>query len=97
MKEIDIEDECAATAAAHGWESYKLDKIPGKRGKTDRIFAHPKLPAFYVEFKRPKRSVTSPQQKREHRRLRERGFDVYVLDSFEEFDKVLRFRMGVAP
>ena len=43
---------------------------------------------IFIEFKRPGEKATAAQKK-EHRKLRARGFEVYVIDNVEDAKRVL--------
>lgn len=63
---------------------------PGTSGMPDRIVLLPNGRAFFVELKAPGKKPR-PLQERVHEKLRELGFDVYVIDSFEKINEVLKW------
>ena len=66
----------------------------GRRGAPDRLIWWPGPLLAFVELKAPGKKPT-PQQEREHERLRADGFTVLVVDSLEGAEKaVLAVRGG---
>lgn len=63
---------------------------PNYASSPDRVFYPGHGLAFFIEFKRKGR-VATPKQEREHARLRNRGFDVYVVDNVEDGMRVIDF------
>ena len=55
---------------------------PARAAVPDRMFVTPKGTVFFVEFKREGQKPT-PQQTREHDRLRGHGVAVFVVDSVD--------------
>lgn len=84
--EKDVEQRCTKWAVARGWWSRKF-KSPGKRSVPDRLFAK-KFPGtsrkLAVEFKKLGKKST-PKQLDEQRWMREAGWEVYEIDSYESF------------
>jgi len=70
-----------------GGLSYKFSS-PGEIGVPDRIVML-KGKIIYVETKTLTGRI-SPMQKYQHQRIRDQGFDVYVLRSFAEIDDLLK-------
>jgi hypothetical protein len=62
------------------------------RSAPDRLFLIPGKGLFFVEFKRPGEKPRA-DQKREHVRLRNKGYDVYVIDTFEDFKMALQWEI----
>ena len=78
-RESDIEKHSVAAVKEDRGEVRKVKWI-GRAGAPDRIiFIDNKI--IFVELKAPGRKPT-PAQKREHERLRNKGADVRVIDSF---------------
>lgn len=76
-----------------GWTQRKLS-YEGRRGAPDRLILGPGVHAL-VEVKAPGRRP-APAQALELARLREAGFDVYVVDSEQAVEEMLLelFRMS---
>ena len=86
MREVQVEKPCCLWAEKHGWLQRKLAWI-GRVGAPDRFFAKDGR-IVLVEFKAPG-NVARPEQEREHRRLRDAGIEVYVIDNRDEFERVM--------
>lgn len=84
--EKDVETRCKKWATARGWWSRKF-KSPGKRSVPDQLFAK-KFPGtsrkLAVEFKKLGKKST-PKQLDEQKWMREAGWEVYEIDSYEKF------------
>ncbi len=104
MKERDIEAYLVACVKECGGEARKVQWV-GRQGAPDRVVMLPPrgrfgrystLSAIWVELKAPGKKATFPSnaheraQEREHKRMREVGQVVLVIDSKEDIDKVLR-------
>lgn len=87
MREKDIESWAVRLAQKNGWWVRKF-KSPGKRSAPDRIFAIDGY-VFFVEFKATGETATD-LQKHEHEEIRDAGINVYVCDSREQFESILR-------
>lgn len=81
MRESKIERCLREAAAAQGWAAYKFNSA-GHPGVPDRLCLGPGSRMFFVETKAPG-GLPSPEQTREHARLRRRGFRVFVVDSID--------------
>jgi hypothetical protein len=92
MLEKEVEQYLRECCAQRGWGRYKFTS-PARRNVPDDILVvpcdRPGGLTIYVECKRPGGKPTAGQQ-REHARLRELGAVVYVVDSFEAIDAMLR-------
>ena len=77
--ERDIERAVCAYARGLGFLAYKFVS-PAHRSVPDRLMIAPGGAVFFIEFKRPKGKPT-PDQDREHARIRGYGLDVFVIDS----------------
>jgi len=76
-RESHIERSVCDYAAGFGWLVYKLSGgVP--RGRPDRMLMR-RGKAVFIEFKAPGEDPTSQQLLR-HKELRDRGFEVYVID-----------------
>lgn len=78
MLEKEIEDRICKYARERGFLAYKFTS-PNRAAVPDRLFVHPEGHVFFIEFKRGGAKAT-PQQEREHTRLRESHVPVYVID-----------------
>ena len=86
MTEKELEQWAYAKAKAAG---ALLLKQTSQTGIPDRILMAPQAFCF-IEFKRPDgKGRLSPSQYVTHKRLREKGFAVYVVDSKEQFMNIL--------
>lgn len=84
--EFSLEDDCVKYAQEKGFLVRKVAYV-GRRRAPDRWFLrHGRW--TIVEFKAEGEDATLAQA-REHRKLREHGQEVYVIDNFEEFVRVL--------
>lgn len=88
-RENKLEDRSVAKVEAAGGVALKL-VILGVRGWPDRTVLLPGGRLFFCEMKRRKVGVVSAQQSKWGRVLRGLGFAVYVVDSDEEFDAILK-------
>ena len=70
-----------------GGEVRKVKWI-GRRGAPDRLVMLPRL-TIWVELKAPGK-VPEPHQAREHKRMRDMGQRVEVIDSMEGVDNLLK-------
>lgn len=103
MRESEVEAHLKHCAERLGGEVRKVKWI-GRRGAPDRLVMLPGQPlfstragyttdrygpprTFYVELKRPGAKAT-PQQLREHERMRKYGLQVFVASTFEEVERL---------
>lgn len=82
-RERKIESESCKIALEYGYHGHKLTG----RNDPDRVFLHPKTPPIFVEFKAHGEEAR-PAQKEMHKRLRDLGFSVYVIDSIADARKL---------
>lgn len=82
MRESYIESKVCEYARKKGWLTRKYTS-PGHAGVPDRIFFNWDGRILFIEFKAPGEKPR-PLQEREHARLRERGFLVFVVDDIDE-------------
>ena len=81
VRESTIEKKVTQYAQAQGWLSFKWVS-PSQRGVPDRLFFR-KGAMLMVEFKAPGRRPTAYQEVI-HRRLKDQGFEVHIIDNVEE-------------
>lgn len=87
MRESDIEIYAVKEVRKLGGVAYKFTS-PGRIGVPDRIMLFPNGIIYFVEFKAPGKKPTEGQL-REHKRIRDLGFYVEVVDSKEDVDHML--------
>lgn len=98
-----VDDYLVAQCEAHGALIRKLAYI-GRRGATDRMVVWPAVqdpvdccaretPVDFVELKAPGKKPDAHQE-REHKRLRDLGCNVFVIDSKEAVDQYVAMRTG---
>lgn len=85
--EKEIEKKGCAYGKATGWDCRKYT-TPAHRSVPDRECLHDFGTIIFIEYKRSG-EVATPAQLKEHRRLRARGFTVYVIDNVEDAKRVL--------
>ncbi len=88
MKESTIESNFVKQVKAMGGMAIKLIS-PNFAGLPDRLVLLPHGRMFFVELKATGQKPR-PLQIAVHRKLRKLGFDVYVIDSIEEVNKLLQ-------
>lgn len=81
MLESYIVDKVKARFKSTGWISRKM-MYQGRRGAPDDWFFGPGARLIIIEFKQHLKKPNI-QQRKEHERLIERGFRVFVVDSVE--------------
>ena len=86
MRESKVEDYLHKRAKELGG-SHRRVKWIGRRRATDDLILLPGR-HLLVECKRPGEPAEEAQL-REHKRLREAGFEVHVVSTFEEIDTIL--------
>ena len=84
--EKDIENYLVREAKKRGALAYKFT-APGRRSVPDRIILA-RGRTIFVEVKRPGGQPT-PLQLQEHDKLRAQGFNVHLVDTRQEVDRVL--------
>ena len=87
MLEYSVEDHLVKRAKEAGGEVRKV-KWLGRVGAPDRLVLLPGR-HFFVELKRPGKKADA-HQAREHKRLRDAGFEVYVIDTIEKVDALFK-------
>ena len=90
MREREVEAYLVREVKKVGGFTRKVQFI-GHRGAPDRLVCipHDRI-HFLVELKRPKGGILESHQVREHKRLQESGFRVYIAYTKEAVDLVLR-------
>ena len=90
MLECELEEYGDAIAFSRGFLVRKLSWV-GRRSAPDKFYAGNGV-IFLVEYKRPgeKETGLSVGQKREIKRLRDVGVQVYVIDTKEEIDAIFK-------
>ncbi len=88
LLEKDIQGPSVAKARRAGWWARKFSAAPGNTSVPDYIFGKGGH-IFFVEFKRPG-GVATEKQLLEHEKMRKAGLIVYVCDSLEFFDTIMR-------
>ena len=86
MRESKVEEYLHDRIKALGGEYRRLSWI-GRRGANDDLVLLPGR-HMLVECKRPKKGAED-HQAREHERLRAAGFEVHVVSTFVEIDRIL--------
>lgn len=84
MREAEIENYLVKKVKALGGEVRKVKWI-GRRGAPDRLVMMPPDHTEWVELKAPG-EIAKPHQLREHKRMRDMGQTVFVIDSMEGVD-----------
>ena len=84
MRESEIEKYLVKKVKALGGEVRKVKWI-GRRGAPDRLVMFPPNHTEWVELKATG-EVPEPHQYREHKRMRNMGQTVYVIDSLKGVD-----------
>lgn len=88
MREREVEAYLKKRVAEHDGEVRKVQWL-GRHGAPDRIVYLPGYLPFWVELKSPGKKP-EPHQEREHKRMREYGERVVVIDSFEGVDALFK-------
>lgn len=96
MLESTLEKKVKKYLTDRGVLVYKLS-FPGMKGAPDRMVILPTGNIVFFELKRPgqKNTGVTPKQKKLHGQWRARGVDIYVIDDFEEFEKIMVNIYGV--
>lgn len=87
MRESVIEEAVVRIAEDNNWLFRKLRWI-GRRGAPDRLFMR-KGVALFVELKADGEEPTI-QQKREHKRMRDHGMRVEIIDRIEQAHRIFK-------
>jgi hypothetical protein len=84
MLESNVKSKTIERAKEHGWRHHNW-VCPGRRGVPDNFFTRYPRQIIFIEFKRDDDDAAPrTQQLREHRKLREQGFEVFVVNYVEE-------------
>lgn len=86
--ESQLEKECRKRALAAGCELLKWVS-PGVKGVPDRILLMPNARIKFIEFKAKGFGRVSVAQARWGTRLQELGFEAWLIDNLEAFEKLL--------
>jgi hypothetical protein len=92
MLEKEIERRVCRYAKSLGFLDYKFSS-PAHAGVPDRMFIAPHRRLFFIEFKAPGKRPTAIQE-REHTKLRNAGFNVWVIDDVASGEAVIRIELG---
>jgi hypothetical protein len=87
VRESVVEKKVCKAARANGWWVLKLNII-GMIGFPDRLLLGPGGRIMFIEFKAPGRKPRASQV-RIINKLRELGFEVYVIDNIEDGEKIV--------
>lgn len=87
MREKEIEQALVKAVRARGGTCPKLTS-PGMDGMPDRLVLLPQGRISFVEVKAPGKKPR-PLQIHRHEELRNLGFQVFVLDKFEQIGEIL--------
>jgi len=87
-KEINYETKFVNLCAKEGWLCEKFI-VPGKRGVPDRLVTAHEGYVCFVELKKPG-FKPDPLQKIDHEKRRALGAHVYLVDSIENAERVVR-------
>lgn len=88
MRESVIEtNNCNYAKGRYGALALKFTS-PQRKNVPDRIFLFPMNIHFFIEYKATGKKA-SEGQKREHKRLRDRGHHVYVVDDIDQGRKII--------
>ena len=85
--EKDIEGAFVRYARRQGCEAIKFAD-PARRGAPDRIVLCPRGCLFFIEFKR-RDQKPRPEQLIYHRVLTKLGYDVFVIDDYQDAKQLL--------
>lgn len=92
LLEKDIESRVCRHAEKKGWRALKFQSV-NYRSVPDRIFFKHPARVFFIEFKKPG-SKPTPKQENEINRLRNEGFDVFVVDDIDHGKLIIDLIMG---
>jgi hypothetical protein len=93
MREKNIEDYLRRKVKEIGGIAYKFVS-PGNSGVPDRLVLLPEGRTAFVELKAPGKEPT-PMQLLQHRRIRDLGFVVYIIDSKVKVDEFISVNKDV--
>ncbi len=86
-KEKEIERKCRRIAERNGHWLLKIIS-PNRTGILDRLYVPIKKPMIWMEFKRGRGGVLSPQQGRTIRDLRVMGHEAHAVNSVAQFYEI---------
>ena len=87
MTEKDLETKSSSFARARGWLTFKFNSM-SQRGVPDRLFFRNSI-LLIVEFKAPGKKPTKLQEVI-HKRFRDHGFEVHVIDNLDQAKRILQ-------
>lgn len=87
MLESAVENPVVKRAERAGYFVRKVQWV-GRIGAPDRVFARKDRGQVYIEFKKPG-GEPRRSQREEHRRMREAGFEVHVVDNVRDGLRIL--------
>lgn len=87
MLESSIEGTVVYRAERAGWFVRKV-QWPGRRGAPDRVFAKKGHGTIWIEFKQEGKAPNT-LQRREHKRMRDAGMVVHVVDRIDDALRIL--------
>jgi len=93
MLERDVEKYLVERVKAVGGKVRKV-KWVGRKGAPDRLVFGRRLRPCFVELKRPEGGVLSQHQKDEIADLIEGGFDVFVVNTMDGVDALMRWAVS---
>lgn len=88
--EIEVENTVANKAEKAGWFQRKVHWGVNRKGAPDRVFIKDGR-VVWIEFK-DRNEEPNPQQEREHKRMRDAGAELYVVDTVREGLRILGIR-----
>jgi hypothetical protein len=84
MLESSVKSKTVAFAKSRGWQHHALSPT-GRRGEADSLFTKFPAQSIFIEFKRDDEdAVPRKNQLRAHNKIREQGFEVFVVNYVEE-------------
>ncbi len=90
MREKFIENQLRLAIERSGGTCEKFSS-PGRTSVPDRICSMRAGEVFFVECKQPGEKAT-PAQLRDHKRRRDRGFRVFVIDNVQQINRLVHTR-----
>lgn len=88
VTESDVESRLVKRVESLGGKCIKL--WPTQEGLPDRLVVLPRGTIIFVELKRPKGGRLAPLQVWQHKVLRGLGCRVYVVNTYEKIEEVLK-------
>ena len=88
FSEKHIEEYLSKQVKKSGGIAYKFSS-PARRGVPDRMCLFPESAMMFVELKAPGKKPTNLQL-HEHKKIEALGFEVFVIDSKEQVDELIK-------